>query len=591
MEQEQSPSSILTDHAMLVVWGQFAHCLGLVQAIEQVSLSQKTVDHSPQGKVLEFLVAILGGLEYLKDISLSARPLDKDVAVAQAWGQDAWADHSGVSRTLSSLTDAEVEQIAAILERLSQPFIDQEVEGGLASGPLILDGDLTPRPVSNGSQTYPEAEYGHMNDRLQLGYQAAIVSLSSPSYGRIGLSARQHSGKTVSATQAEELALEAERRLGRRPLRRTDLLAQRIEQMLPEGQKLSGKVGQAQQGWAEAQAAQAEVAGQLAQAEQEWSALEAEYAKKQRMERPQSHLSKARQRVEMYQRRLERRIRSSDKAQQWLARQQDNYSAWATHKAALEERLQRFQAENATNPAPIEAILRLDAGFGTQENLALLIEMGYEIYSKPYGNWLSGLLAEKSADSQDWQRVGANAEMKAWKAAALPDFPYPLDLGALRFWQGNSYRNSALLHFGQQDVNADLPAWFLDYNARQLIEAGNKEAKQVFEIRHLKVRSRPALHLQEHFALFAANFVRFAALWLAQQCPQVPDGWKNSAQPQVKNQVKVGAHAPALVEWLGQDCLVRFSDRSVFAGRSFTVRRQLAIQLTLPWKFADFSPI
>jgi len=589
MEQEQSQSTTLTDHAMLVVWGQFAHCLGLVQAVEQVSLSQKTVDHRPQGKVLEFLVAILGGLEYLKDISLSARPLDKDVAVAQAWGQDSWADQSGVSRTLSSLRDAEVGQIAAILERLSQPFIDQEVEGGLTSGPLILDGDLTPRPVSNGSRTYPEAEYGHMNDRLQLGYQAAIVSLSSPTYGRIGLSARQHSGKTVSATQAEELALEAERRLGRRPLRRIDLLAQRIEQMLPEGQKLSGKVVEAQQGLAEAQAAQAEVAGQLAQAEQELSALEAEYAEKQRMERPQSYLSKARQRVEMYQRRLERRIRSIDKAQQWLARQQDNYSAWATRKAALEERLQRFQAENATNPAPIGAIFRLDAGFGTQENLALLIEMGYEIYSKPYGNWLSGLLAEKSVDPQDWQRVGANAEMKAWKEAALLDFPYPLDLGALRFWQGNSYCNSALLHFGQQDVSADLPAWFLDYNARQLIEAGNKEAKQVFEIRHLKVRSRPALHLQEHFALFAANFVRFAALWLAQQCPQVPDGWKNSAQPQVKNQVKVGAHAPALVEWLGQDCLVRFEDRSVFAGRSFTVRRQLAIQLTLPWKFVNFS--
>jgi len=150
MEQEQSRTTLLTDHAMLVVWGQFAHCLGLVQAIEQVSLSQKTVDHSPQGKVLEFLVAILGGLEYLKDISLSARPLDKDLAVAQAWGQASWADHSGVSRTLSSLTDEEVGQIAAILERLSQPFVDQEVEGGLARGPLILDGDLTPRPVSNG---------------------------------------------------------------------------------------------------------------------------------------------------------------------------------------------------------------------------------------------------------------------------------------------------------------------------------------------------------------------------------------------------------------------------------------------------------
>jgi hypothetical protein len=586
---KQSQSTVLTDHAMLVVWGQFAHCLGLVQAIEQVALPQKTVEHSPQGKVLEFFVAILGGLEYLKDISLSARPLDKDLAVAQAWGQEAWADHSGVSRTLSSLTAAEVGQIAAILERLSQPFIDREVERGLASGPLILDGDLTPRPVSNGSRTYPEAEYGHMNDRLQLGYQAAIVSLNSHTYGRIGLSARQHSGKTVSATQAEELALEAERRLGRRPLRRIDLMAQRLEQLKSEGQKLSEKVADAQQGLAKAQVAQADVASQLAQAQKELSALEAAYAEKQRLERPHSYLSKTRQRVRMYQRRLERAKRSGDKVQQRLTRQQGNYTAWETCTTTLEKRMQRFQAENAANPAPIEAIFRLDAGFGTPENLTLLIEMGYEIYSKPYGNWLSGLLAEKSADPQDWQRVGANAEMKAWKEAALPDFPYPLDLGAVRFWQGDGYRHSALLHFGQRDVSADLPAWFHDYNARQMIEAGNKEAKQVFEIRHLKVRSRPALHLQEHFALFAANFVRFAALWLAEQCPQVPDGWKNSAQPQVKNQVKVGAHAPAQVEWFGQDCLVRFDERSVFAGRSFTVRRQLAIQLTLPWKFVKFS--
>lgn len=577
---------------MLVVWGQFAHCLGLIQAIEQVSLSQKTVDHSPQSKVLEFLVAILGGLEYLKDISLSARPLDKDLAVARAWGQTSWADHSGVSRTLSRLTDVEVGQIVGILERVSQPFIDQEIECGVASERLVLDGDLTPRPVSNGSRTYPEAEFGHMNDRLQLGYQAAIVSLRSPTYGRIGLSARQHSGKTVSATQAEALALEAERRLGRRPLRRIDLLAQRIEQMLPEGQKLTEKIVDAQQSLAESQTSQAEVMHELEQAQQELAALEAVYAEKQRPERPHSYLAKARRRVTMRQKQLERRLRAVDKAQQWLVRQQTRYVEWENHKALLEERLLRFQAENAVNPAPIEAIFRLDAGFGTQDNLALLIEMGYEILSKPYGNWLSSLVARKSADSlQDWLRVGANAEMKAWRTVSLPDFPYSLDLGAIRFWHGEGFRNSALLHFGKQDVTADLPAWFDDYNARQTIEAGNKEVRQVFEAHHLKVRSRPALRLQEHFALFAANFVRFAALWLAEQCPQVPNGWKNTAHPQIKNQVKVGAQAPALVEWLGMDCLVRFDDRSVLAGRALNIRRQWAIQLTLPWKFADLSPI
>ena len=179
--------------------------------------------------------------------------------------------------------------------------------------------------------------------------------------------------------------------------------------------------------------------------------------------------------------------------------------------------------------------------------------------------------------------------MQAWKAEQLEGFPYPLDLGYERFWIGNGYRFSGLLHFGKQEVTADLPSWFHEYNARQLIEAGNKEARQVFEVHHLKVRSRPALRLQEHFALFAANFIRFASAWLAEQCPQIPNGWKNTAQPNVKEQVKVGAHAPALVEWIGQDCLLRFADRSIYAGRSFFVRRQVAIQLVLPWNFSLFE--
>jgi len=41
------------------------------------------VEHTPQSKVLEFLVAHLAGLEYLKDLSHCAHPLDKDQAVAR----------------------------------------------------------------------------------------------------------------------------------------------------------------------------------------------------------------------------------------------------------------------------------------------------------------------------------------------------------------------------------------------------------------------------------------------------------------------------------------------------------------------------
>ncbi len=587
----QSDEAVLTDHAMLVVWGQYAHCLGLIQAIQAIALDQKTVDHSPQGKVLEFLVAALGGLEYLKDISLSAHPLDKDLAVARAWGQAGWADYSGVSRTLSQLTEADVQHMAAALEQVSQPLIDREVVLALESGCLELDADLSPRPVSTTSQTYPDADFGHMNDQLRLGYQAAIVSMRSPTYGRIGLSADHHSGKTVSATQAEALALEAERRLGRRPARRTDLLAQRIEWRRPQGHKRQQRVEQARQHLVDAEARQVAVAAQLEQASHKLDGLQAEYAQHQRPERPTSSLAKARHPVAVYQRRLERRRGEVDQARERLTRHQARLAEWEAHQAELQVRLQRFEAENAANPVPIRAIFRLDAGFGTPDNLALLIEMGYEVYSKPYGTWLSGVLAKMSTERDAWQKVGHNADMMAWPAVQLDDFPYPLDLGYERFWVGDRYRFSGLVHFGPQEVTADLSGWFHHYNARQIIEAGNKEGKQVFEVHHLKVRSRPALRLQEHFGLFAANFVRFASHWLAEQCPQLPRGWNDTTCPHVKEQVKVGAHSPAIVEWIDLDCLVRFDDRSVYAGRSLHIRRQLAIQLTLPLKFAVFSPI
>ena len=71
-----------TEHALLVLLGQYAQHLGLIQALMDVPLHQKTYIHSPQTKVLEFLVAILAGLPHLEDISRDGRPLDQDQAVA-----------------------------------------------------------------------------------------------------------------------------------------------------------------------------------------------------------------------------------------------------------------------------------------------------------------------------------------------------------------------------------------------------------------------------------------------------------------------------------------------------------------------------
>jgi hypothetical protein len=129
----------LTQHAFLVAWGGFTRTIGLTQMIDALPLQQKVYLHTPQTKVLEFVVGILAGLAHLQNLSLSAHPLDQDQAVAAAWGRPAWVDYSGVSRTLHSLSMAEALQLAQGLQTISQPFLDAEINLALLSGRLVFD--------------------------------------------------------------------------------------------------------------------------------------------------------------------------------------------------------------------------------------------------------------------------------------------------------------------------------------------------------------------------------------------------------------------------------------------------------------------
>jgi len=578
----------LTHHAMLVAWGEFAQSIGLIQEIESVPLGQKTVTHRPQTKILEFFVAILAGLEYLKDLSRSAHPIDQDQAVAKAWLQSAWADYSGVSRTLTTLSQEEAERVAGVLHKITKLILDGEVMKALQiSGRLTYDGDLTGRPVSNSSTTYPNAGYGHMDDAIRLGYQAAMVSVHSPTYGRLWLSVVPHPGNTASCTEAEAMVLATEAKTGLRPLRRTDLLQGRLQRASRERKDREGQVQAIESELAAVQAQEAETRQQLDQQCVLVSELEAEYREKQRPERPYSKLGQARHKLGVLERRQARLAKKKPKLEEQLARRKAKLAVCQAHESQLQRRLERFEADNRANRYPIQADFRLDAGFGVRENVALLIEMGYEVYTKPYADWLTPRLKRRVVGRSDWTRVGKNAEMIAWKAEVLGDFPYPLDVALERFWVGDKQKHATLLHFGTDPVTTDLPAWFARYNARQTIEAGIKEGKGVFEMHHLKVRSTPGLYLQEQFAVFAANFVRWAAHWLATQCPQLPSGWQDTRQPKVKEQVKVGAHTSAWVHWQEQGCLLRFTAASIFAGRSLELKRRWAVQLPLP--FAESS--
>lgn len=580
----ENETETFTQHAMLVIWGQFAQAFGMIQAVSGVPIAQKTVEYSPHTKILEFFLAILGGLEHLQELNTAAEPIVKDAAVAKAWAQPGWAHHSGVSRTLSALTQAQAEQIVQALERLEQPFIDREVMLALASqGELILDGDLTARPVSDTSTNYPEAAFGHMDkNKVGLGYQSAQVCLQTSTYGRLLLSSGLHPGDMVSNAQTQALVWATEARIGLRPLRRTNLLAQRLEIQVKHRQAREHRLEESQQAVQQVLDQMAETDRQIEQHPNQLAQREAEYLAQGRKERPFSHLGKLRSQLGVFQRRRTRLAKRLPKLDQ---QRKLRYAQWTEALQAeqhLHQRLEQFEQENAANAFPIRAIFRLDAGFSSRENLAWLIEMGYEVYTRPYGNWLLTRL-KHLAGEQAWLRVGSNAEMITWKHMQLKDFPYPLDLALQRFHTGEKLKHTLLLHYGADPVTTDPPGWFTFYNARQTIEAGIKEGKGTFAMRYLKVRSKPALYLQEQFGRSAANFVRFSSKWAAEQCSQLPVGWEDPARPKVKQQVKVGAHTSAWVSWQEQGCLVRFTDHSVFAGRSLSVGKPVAIQLALPF--------
>jgi hypothetical protein len=278
-----------------------------------------------------------------------------------------------------------------------------------------------------------------------------------------------------------------------------------------------------------------------------------------------------RKHIETLERRAIRREKAVKVAQEKLGKTQALLQAHFEADKLLRDRLQQFVQENAENSSPITGCFRLDAGFGTYENIALLIEMGYEIYVKLHNHKITQMLKGKVDEKMSWIQVGKNAEMIGWKDFQPENFPYPLDVALERFYTGETQKHSTLAHFGDTPVTANLPAWFGKYNARQTIEAGIKETKQVFYLQRLKVRSQPAIFLQEALTIFAANFIRWATVWIEQNADKneltLPIGKMG-----IKKQVQVVANTSAKVILNSNGMLLRFNPASTFAGKQLFFR-------------------
>ena len=560
------PQGMLTQHALMVAWGEFAHEIGLIPKLLRVPIPQKSVVHTPQAKVLTFLMGILTGITHLKDLNEGPHPLAHDWPATRAWGLDSLAHYSGVSRTLAACDKTTQEAITQVLHEVEQPFIDREVELLLKKQQsLLLDLDLTHRQVSNTSTTYPDAQFGWQDDKVGLGYDAALVTITSPTYGRLFLSGFHHPRHTMSLPRLQKMVYAAEERLGRHPRRRTELVEQRL--------RVSNKVIARRQGWLSVQLKkQKELMDQLdtlpaevGRREAEVTALEATYRIQGRKEKPHSRLAATRRRLATAQRKLA-------KAPQRL-RQAEGVAA--THRARLDQleaewtelkaHLVKLRTDNENNPEPVTIILRLDAGFGTGPNLSWLIEMGYIIYTKAFNAQVAAKLRDKVKPDADWTPVGKNADMIAWDEQYINGCPYPLTLALERFHTPKKQKHSTLIVYRDDGQQFTLPAWFNFYNGRQTIEAGIKETNVVFKMHPLKMRSRGGIALQEQFVLFAANFIRFARVWLRERV-SCSNRKFDDALTRVKDLVRVGANTSAWVVGQHADLLVKFDNTGAYPG-------------------------
>lgn len=538
----------LTDHALLVVLGQFAQKLGLIERLQQVPIPQRTRDHTPQAKLIQFLVGILAGLDYLHDFNHAPHPLLQDRALIASWGLSAFAHYSSLSRTLAAADQQTLSAVQQVLQAIAQPFLEAEITALMRQfDALPIDFDLTGREVSPMSTSYVDADFGWMDDKLRKGYQALVISLSGGPSGRLLLQGCRYPGRTQSAEVVQAAVRQLEAQLGSQPRRRTELVQARI-------QVLERKLASSTELLA------------VAQNEQ-----------RRRLCTPLSGRQTSKGREKAIARLSRRILRLEDQCQElWM--QIGNLRNW----------LVVLREDNARPQAQLPIVLRLDAGFSSDENLSYLIEMGYTILSKAHSGQTTQRLLRQVGAEAVWTRVGSNAEALSVGPQLIAEGPYALDALLVRYQLPERQKATTLLYYGDSPPPRDLALWFGQYNARQIIEAGIKEGKQVFTLRRPLVRSPYGMQLQELFSTFAANLVRWAAAWLRSQVQAVPHTAAEvgvqlqRALSQIKTLMRVVAHSRA---WLVETPMGRqliFDAAGPLAGAILPLSDQVTIQLVLP---------
>jgi hypothetical protein len=127
-----------TDLGLRGAFDEFLQKHGLIRRLVEVPIDQKTVRYTPTTKLIEFQVGIMSGMKYLFDLNDGPRLLAKDTVVVRAWGQEAFAHYSSVSRTLDACDEQTVSAVQAAIDAFSQLFIRSAIRELLRTSAAIV---------------------------------------------------------------------------------------------------------------------------------------------------------------------------------------------------------------------------------------------------------------------------------------------------------------------------------------------------------------------------------------------------------------------------------------------------------------------
>jgi hypothetical protein len=196
------PSKRQTAFGPLCLLGHYLSQEGVLKPLCGVHITQKSIKHSPQQKLIDALMGILSGCKALYEIDVRVRP---DGPLQRAFGRERCADQSTIQRTLNAFTPENVCQLREAVEAIGRRYsavFSHDFEEQM----LTLEVDLTGLRASRRAEGSTKGYFS--GERNATGRQ--LVRVSAPQYKEV-LFEKLYAGNTTSCEVLKGTMKEIER--------------------------------------------------------------------------------------------------------------------------------------------------------------------------------------------------------------------------------------------------------------------------------------------------------------------------------------------------------------------------------------------